>query len=335
MNAAARVQLRRLNSFGVAAEAAGLVTIDQDSALPALEFNPQHDLILGGGSNVLLAADLPGRVLLMRMRGLQLLERSNGQALVEMAAGEAWHAAVRWTLQQGFSGLENLSLIPGLAGAAPMQNIGAYGVELSERLESLRAWDWQQGCWQEFSAADCRFGYRDSLFKTGAPLRYLITAIRLRLDLEYQPRLEYAGVRDELDAMALPDPTALQVSDAIVRIRRRKLPDPEKLGNAGSFFKNPTLDGTRAGQLQARFPQMPAYPQAGGGVKLSAAWLIEQCGWKGARRGDAGVSAQHALVLVNHGRASGQDVLELAGDVAESVRKRFGVVLENEPRIIS
>ena len=326
--------LRDCNSFGVAAQAAEILRLEQPDDLHGLVFSPRQDLVLGGGSNVLLAGDIPGRVLLVRLAGRRVLRQDSRQVLVEAGAGEHWHELVRWSLAQGLSGLENLSLIPGLCGAAPMQNIGAYGVELSDRLESLTAWDWRQGRLREFGHAQCRFAYRDSYFKSAAPDRYLITAIRLRLDVDFQPVLNYAGVQQELDAAGISTPGATDVSDAVMRIRRRKLPDPSQLGNAGSFFKNPVLPAAQAATLARRFPGLPLYPQADGRVKAGAAWMIEHCGWKGRRMGDAGVSAQHALVLVNHGSASGADLLDLAGQIIASVAERFALQLECEPRIV-
>jgi len=239
-----------------------------------------------------------------------------------------------WSLEQGLSGIENLSLIPGLAGAAPMQNIGAYGVELADVLESVQAVELKTGQIHEFRHADCQFGYRDSRFKTIDADRFLISRIRLRLQRRHNAQLKYAGISNELQVMGIGTPTAKQVSDAVICIRQRKLPDPAIVGNAGSFFKNPVVDRSAAELLATDFAGLPLYPMNGDMVKLGAAWMIEHCEWKGYREGDAGVSNQHALVLVNYANASGQHILELANAISESIMRRFGVELQPEPRII-
>ncbi|MDX1381019.1 MAG: UDP-N-acetylmuramate dehydrogenase [Xanthomonadales bacterium] len=328
--------LERLNTFGIAARAAELIEIEREEDIETLAaeaaFHPARDLVLGGGSNLLLVGDVPGRVILNRIPGRQL-QRTDGGATVTLGAGEDWHAAVRWTLDQGLGGLENLSLIPGCCGAAPMQNIGAYGVELSEVLESVRAWDWHAGAWREFSSEECRFAYRDSRFKSEEPDRYFITRVGLRLRQNSALRLDYPGVREELAAAGATNPGPRDVSDAVIALRRRKLPDPAVTGNAGSFFKNPVVEAERAAALGEAHPGLPVYPAGDGHCKLSAAWLIEQCGWKGHRDRAAGVSERHALVLVNHGGAIGAELLMLAERIRASVQERFGISLETEPRI--
>lgn len=326
--------LKRLNSFGVPARAALLVSLErEEDVLELPPFDPRRDVMLGDGTNVLFVTDVPGTVIHNRILGRSVLAEEDGSVLVEVGAGENWHRLVRWTLRQGMSGLENLSLIPGSAGAAPIQNIGAYGVELSSVLDCVTAWDWQAATWVSLSASECLPGYRDSLFRSAAPDRYLITSIRLRLPREFRPRLEYAGLRDELAATGVVQPSALDVSDAVIRLRRRKLPDPASIGNAGSFFKNPVADAGRAARMLADHPGLPSWAAADGSVKLSAAWMIERCGLKGLRRGDAGVSDRHALVLVNHGGATGRDILQVAETVQAAVADAFGIHLEPEPRI--
>ena len=327
--------LRGLNSFGVEARAARAIEIESEEELLNLPpFDPHKDLVLGGGSNVLLTSDVPGTVFLNRIRGRAIVEEHEGQVRVEVGAGENWHRLVRWSLEQGLCGLENLSLIPGLAGGAPIQNIGAYGVEFSTVLDRLTAWDWQQARRVSFAPDDCAFAYRDSLFKSAAADRYLICSLRLRLSRKFRARLDYAGLSEELAAAGVLNATARDVSDAVIRLRQRKLPDPAEQGNAGSFFKNPVVSAAAAEALIRDFPKLPARADAGG-VKLSAAWMIEHCGFKGRRSGDAGVSAQHALVLVNHGAASGRDIVALAEAIATRVADCFGVQLEPEPRIVS
>jgi UDP-N-acetylmuramate dehydrogenase len=333
-----RVSLRRYNTFGVEAQGRYMAVLRRPEDVAPLMTDPRlassPRLILGSGSNVLIRSDFSGLVLLNRMRGMAVIADDGDRVRVSVAAGENWHEFVRRTITMGLAGLENLSLIPGTVGAAPLQNIGAYGVELSGCLESLEAIDLTDGRPRIFDRAACQFGYRDSLFKSVVPDRYLITSVTFELFRTGRFVTDYRGVREEL-AEDEPGPlSASRISDAICRLRRRKLPDPARLGNAGSFFKNPRIDGTLLDSLRGCFPALPWYPLDDGGAKLSAAWMIEQCGWKGRRWGDAGVSERHALVLVNHGDASGQDIWRLAMAIRDSVAERFGVELEPEPRVL-
>lgn len=327
------------NTFGVRAKAPMLVDVSDAQALPELFGyampRAASTLVLGGGSNLLFAGDAPGVVLALETRRIALAEDYGETAIVRADAGVAWHDLVLWTLGHGLSGLENLALIPGTVGAAPIQNIGAYGMEVGERVHAVDAFDRLDGRFVRLAAEACAFAYRDSLFKH-APDRYIVTAVEFVLDRSFQPRLAYAGITDALQAMGIEGtPRASQVAEAVIRIRRRKLPDPALLGNAGSFFKNPIIACAQADALLADFPAMPVFRGAGDASrKLSAAWLIDQCGWKGHRDGDAGVSASHALVLVNHGQATGMQLLELARRIAASVAARFGVAIEPEPRIV-
>lgn len=331
-----RPSLKALNSFGVEAAARLLIQLDsEEDVLSMPPFDPNRDLLLGGGSNVLISSDVPGTVWLNRITGRSIVDSNPHHVWVDAGSGENWHELVRWTLAEGLSGIENLSLIPGLAGAAPIQNIGAYGVELSSVLESVTAWDMLKAGWAELSASDCQLAYRDSRFKSGEPDRYLVTSIRMRLNREYQPRLAYSGLVDELRAMGITRPNASDVSNAVIRLRSRKLPDPAKLGNAGSFFKNPVLPADRAARLAGRYPGLVAWQMDEEAVKLSAAWLIEFCGFKGSRQGDAGVSENHALVLVNHGCATGSEILSLADTIQTAVFEEFGISLETEPKLVS
>lgn len=335
MKVVERPSLKGMNSFGTEAGAGLLIVIESEEdvlSLPA--FDPARDLILGGGSNVLFVTDVPGTVFHNCIPGRSVTGEDGDFARVEVGAGEDWHRLVRWTLDQGLSGVENLSLIPGRAGAAPIQNIGAYGVELASVLRGVTAWDWQRAAWVNLDKAACGLAYRDSLFKSSAADRYLITSIQLNLDRHFRPRLEYAGLLEELGVTAIDGITARDVSDAVIRLRRRKLPDPTQHGNAGSFFKNPLIDRDRLESLRAAFPALPAWPDTDGFCKLSAAWLIEQCGFKGRRRGQAAVSEEHALVLVNLGHASGRDIAALARDVQNAVADRFDIRLEAEIRMI-
>ncbi len=338
MKRALNASLQHLNSFSVAARAGQLLELESEQDLQVFmtehDFDPERDLILGGGSNILFAGDVEGTVVLNHVHGKRIVADSENEVLVDVCGGENWHQLVLWSLQQGLSGIENLSLIPGLVGAAPMQNIGAYGVELADVIVSVQALELASGRRRSFGHDDCQFGYRDSRFKSVDAGRFLITRIRLRLQRIFTAELNYAGVGEELRAMGVKDPTAKQVSAAIVRLRRRKLPDPQVTGNAGSFFKNPVVDRAVAAQLAKDFEGLPVYATDHQAAKLSAAWMIEQCGWKGHRQGDAGVARQHALVLVNHGHASGQQILELADAIGDSVRSRYGIELQPEPRIV-
>lgn len=326
--------LSRLNTFGLRARAARLLRVRSVEALQAAIAAPGwregRRLVLGGGSNMVFGGDFDGTVLKVEIPGRRLLRSEDSAWIVEAGAGENWHDFVRWTLAHGWPGLENLSLIPGTVGAAPIQNIGAYGLELAERFESLDAIELDSGERRVFELEACAFGYRDSVFKRH-PGRWLVTAVRFRLPRPWQPRTGYADVARELEAQGCTSPDANAISDAVVAIRRRKLPDPAEIGNAGSFFKNPVVDAASCARLLQLNPDMPHYPQPDGSEKLAAGWLIEQAGWKGRSLGPVGSYARQALVLVNHGGASGADVRRLAEAIMADVRARFGVALEPEP----
>ncbi|MGO1068292.1 UDP-N-acetylmuramate dehydrogenase [Lysobacter sp. CA199] len=330
--------LRQRNTFGVDARAPWLVSVDDAAALPdALQAAPLRDglaLALGGGSNLLFAGDPEGAVLELSGRQVRVLSEDGERAIVRADAGVQWHGLVLQSLALGYAGLENLALIPGTVGACPIQNIGAYGVEVRDFIHAVEAFEPGNGQWHRFDNAACRFGYRDSRFKQ-APDRYLITAVEFALPRRAALKLDYAGIGEELAAMGVDAPTPRDVADAVIAIRQRKLPDPAVLGNAGSFFKNPIVPAAQADALLAAHPAMPVFRGTDADSrKLSAAWLIDACGWKGHRDGDAGVSPAHALVLVNHGGASGAQLLGLARRIAESVQARFAVPIEPEPRIV-
>jgi len=325
------------NTLRVDARAAWLADVHGAAALPDLLAHPalhgKPMLLLGEGSNVLFTSDYDGAIVTMATRGVEVLDDDGACARIRVAAGEHWDDFVRWTLGEGHPGLENLILIPGSVGAAPMQNIGAYGVEAGEFIETVEAFDMHEHRFVHFDNAHCEFGYRDSVFKRH-PDRWLITAITFRLPHAWTPRIDYAGVQDELKRMGIERPAPIHVADAVVSLRTRKLPDPKQIGNAGSFFKNPLVPAAQAETLRAEHPQLPCWPVPNDLAKLSAAWLIEASGFKGAREGDAGISNRHALVLVNHGHASGAQLWALAQRVCADVRARFGVTLEAEPRVI-
>ncbi|MBA1194696.1 MAG: murB [Pseudomonas sp.] len=329
--------LKPYNTFGIDVQASVLAEARSDdevrAALDEAERRQLPLMVIGGGSNLLLTANVHALVLRMLSQGRRVVAETDEQVIVEAEAGEPWHPFVQWTLAQGFSGLENLSLIPGTVGAAPMQNVGAYGVEIKDVFAGLTALDRHDGQVREFSAQDCGFGYRDSVFKR-EPGRWIILRVRFALDRQLRAQLEYGPVRQRLLEQGIEQATAQHISEAICGIRREKLPDPAVLGNAGSFFKNPVVPAQVAERIRRDHPGVVAYPQADGQVKLAAGWLIEQAGWKGHRQGDAGVHGLQALVLVNHGQATGAQLHALARSIQQDIQARFGVALEMEPNVV-
>jgi UDP-N-acetylmuramate dehydrogenase len=328
--------LTELNTFGLPARAHRFVDVDDWQVLQAVRADEAlaqlPRLVLGGGSNILLKGDFPGLVVHMVNRGTRVSGETAEVVLVTAAAGENWHEFVCWTLANDLPGLENLSLIPGSVGAAPIQNIGAYGVEVKDLFHSLRMFDMHTGQVFGLTREDCDFAYRDSIFKHALRDRAVILDVTFALPRAWQARLAYAELAAELKEMAQPTPQ--QVADAVIAVRRRKLPDPAKVGNAGSFFKNPVVSAERRDALAAAFPGLPSYAQPDGSYKLAAGWLIDQCGWKGKSIGPAGVYEKQALVLVNRGGATGSDILALARAIHEDVFKRYGVMLEPEPVLV-
>ena len=330
----AQVSLKPFNSFGIDVRAQLFAEAHSDDDVrEALAYGAAKALpvlVIGGGSNLLLTQDIPALVLRMATQGIRVLSDDGVQVVVEAEAGEAWHPFVLWTLAQGFCGLENLSLIPGTVGAAPMQNIGAYGVEIKDVFAGLTALDRQTGELRDFNLQECNFAYRDSLFKHEVG-RWLILRVRFALSRASQLKLDYGPVQQRLAAQGITDATPSDVSRAICSIRREKLPDPAELGNAGSFFKNPLVSQAVADELKSQYPDLVAYPQADGQMKLAAGWLIDKAGWKGFRDGDAGVHKLQALVLVNYGAATGREIANLALRIQQDIFKRFKVELEMEP----
>jgi len=333
-----RFPLRELNTFGVEARARHFCRVRNADELAALAAEPRlaglPRLVLGGGSNLLLTGDFDGLVIKVEAPGLRDLGEADGVWRIEVGAGENWHATVERLLAMDRPGLENLALIPGHCGAAPIQNIGAYGLELAERFDSLIAWDLQTQQQVRMSAAECDFGYRDSAFKRELAGRRVILAITLALPKQWQPVAGYADVVHELKARGVAQPGPRDIFDAVVAIRRRKLPDPAAIGNAGSFFKNPIVSREEHRALIAHYPSLVGYPLPGGRVKLAAAWLIDAAGLKGATRGRAGVYEKQALVLVNRGGATGAEILALAREVQDKVAEKFGLRLQPEPVIV-
>jgi UDP-N-acetylmuramate dehydrogenase len=335
---AENVSLAGRNTFHIDAQASAMCDIRKLTQLPeAFELAALKNmdvLVLGEGSNVLFAADFPGLVLCISADDCQVIRDDGDTGLIRAEAGMLWNELVNWTLARGWNGLENMALIPGTVGACPIQNIGAYGVEVADFIETVEAYNRHTGQFKRLAKADCAFGYRDSRFKQEREA-WVICAVEFRLSRNRPLQMGYAGVPEELAAMGVTQPTAVHMAEAISRIRTRKLPNPALIGNAGSFFKNPILPEAAITALKATHPTAPVFNAGVSGFgKVSAAWLIEQAGWKGYRMGDAGIAEQHALVLVNYGAASGAELVALARQVVISVQTRFGIALEPEPRII-
>ncbi|WP_426193552.1 UDP-N-acetylmuramate dehydrogenase [Massilia sp. DWR3-1-1] len=328
--------LRACNTFGIDATASHYVRVTSVDVLRAALADPVlarlPRLLLGGGSNIVLTGDFHGLVLHMAIDGTQLLDAGDaGVRLVRAGAGQSWHGLVEATLAQDLGGLENLALIPGTVGAAPIQNIGAYGVELKDVFHSASVFDCASGQVRTMTAADCRFGYRDSVFKQADGAALIVLDVTFALPLAWTPTLGYAELASAVREAGLDAPSARQVADLVIAIRRRKLPDPAVIGNAGSFFKNPVVSGARCAAILAAHPGLVHHAQPDGSEKLAAGWLIDQGGWKGRSMGAAGVYAKQALVLVNRGGATGAEVLALARAITADVAARYGVALETEP----
>lgn len=345
------VPLQAFNTFHIVAKAHTLVRITSEADVLALlqypEWGRAAKFVLGGGSNIVLTGDVKPVVMKVEAMGRRLVQETAKAFVVEAGAGENWHDFVRWTLAQGYPGLENMALIPGTVGASPVQNVGAYGVELQDRFESLDAVDLETGQIFTLNAAQCAFGYRDSIFKhasaagvadahqaLGLKDRALILRVRFALPKPWKPVLGYADIDKKMAEYGVTVPTAQQLFDWVCEIRRAKLPDPQVIGNAGSFFKNPTVTAEQCADIIARDPKVVHYRLADGSVKLAAGWLIDSCGWRGKTVGQAGVYEKQALVLVNRGGATGGEVMTLAKSIQTSVYERFGIVLEPEPVVV-
>ena len=330
------VQLKNFNTFGLEASASNFFAFASIEELK-LALKQKGDLplmILGGGSNVLLTQDFEGLVLKNELKGIEVVKESDDHIWVEAQAGENWHEFVLTAINNNWAGVENMSLIPGTMGAAPMQNIGAYGVEIKNVFESLKALEISTLETHEFSKADCQFGYRESIFKKEAKGKFIITSVTLRLNKTPDFNISYGAIKDTLEEMNVTELSIKAVSDAVIQIRQSKLPDPAKIGNSGSFFKNPEIDKIDYEGLKAEFPSIPGYELPGKRVKIPAAWLIEQAGWKGQTFGEIGVHKKQPLVLVNYGGGKGSDIKDLAYKIKDSVSAKFGIELTPEVNII-
>jgi len=332
MTVSENISIKAFNTFGIDATARFFVRVQTVGELQTVLANPVYrtfpKLILGGGSNLLFINDFfEGLVIKIEIKGIAVLAETADSVLLEAGAGVVWHDLVMHTIEQGYSGLENLSLIPGTVGAAPMQNIGAYGVEIKETFHSLEAVHLQSGESRRFTKAECRFGYRESVFKHELKGQYVITSVRFSLSKRAVFHTSYGAIQDTLREMGVSELSIKAISEAVCQIRRSKLPDPAQIGNAGSFFKNPEIPKAQYEALKAQHPEIPGYLTSQDSVKVPAGWLIEKCGWKGKVVGDTGVHKLQALVLVNYGKAKGREIKALAEEVQHSVQERFGIQL--------
>jgi UDP-N-acetylmuramate dehydrogenase len=330
------VSLKPYNTFGLNAQAKLLARVgsvpELQEVLADTNLKSEERFILGGGSNILLTRNVDGLVIKNEIDGIEVLEETPSHFLVKSGAGVMWHELVMHCIQNNYAGIENLSLIPGNVGAAPMQNIGAYGVELKDVFHSLEAVEMASGNVETFSSADCQFGYRESVFKRKLKGQFIISSVTLKLSKNPSINTSYGAIEQELEAMGISSPTIKEVSQAVINIRQSKLPDPKELGNSGSFFKNPVVPTFKFEELKSQHPNIPGYP-AGENTKLAAGWLIEQCGWKGKVVGNTGSHAKQALVLVNYGNATGVEIFELSEQIMQSVYDTFGVQLEREVNV--
>jgi UDP-N-acetylmuramate dehydrogenase len=330
------VSLRPYNTFGMDAQARWFYSFSDAEQLTELvnRQDMRNMLVLGGGSNVLFTGNFNGLVLFNGVKGIDLIKEDENHFYVRAGGGENWHHVVLYCLQRNWAGVENLSLIPGSVGAGPIQNIGAYGVELKEVFYELEAFHLKDRKVHAFSVNDCGFGYRDSVFKNKFRNQYVIMNVTLRLNKIPVFHTGYGAIEEELRKMNVNNLTIQAISQAVINIRSSKLPDPAKIANAGSFFKNPQVPVTIFDSLLKKFPGLPGYKNPGGSIKLAAGWLIEECGWKGYRKGDAGCHERQALVLVNYGHATGKEILGLSDEIARSVKIKFGVELEREVNVV-
>ncbi len=338
MNIQKNYPLKNLNTFGIDVKAQLFADINSEEQLKLIladeSFKNIPKFILGGGSNILFTQNFPGLVIKISIPGIEIIKDDKDSVLIKAGAGVVWHNLVLFCVERNFGGIENLSLIPGTVGAAPMQNLGAYGQEIKDSFVSLEGFFSENSEKKIFHKDECEFGYRDSIFKHRLKNKFIITSVTLSLNKNPKLNLDYGTVREEIEKLNLSRTTIKNVSDVICSIRKSKLPDPAQIGNAGSFFKNPEVNDEKIFELKKRFPEIPGYKLENKKVKIPAAWLIEQCGWKGKRIGNTGSHAKQALVLVNYGNARGAEVLLLAKEIKESVKNKFGIELEEEINIV-
>lgn len=334
-----QVSLKEYNTFGLDQKCKEIKAFhsaqELDQLFLELKTKKEKYMVLGGGSNVLFTKDFDGIVLVNNIKGKEIKRAGKEEVLVEIGGGEVWHEFVLWAIANDLGGIENLSLIPGSVGAAPMQNIGAYGVEIKDVFDSLEAYEIASGALHEFDLKSCEFGYRESVFKRALKGKYVITKVRFRLSKSgfHQINTSYGAIEEELQKLNISSPSIKDVSDAVIRIRQSKLPDPKEIGNSGSFFKNPILPISQIEALKSVYPDIPVYPINKEVAKTAAGWLIDKAGWKGYRKDDFGVHKKQALVLVNYGQASGAEIFKLSETIIESIKEKFGIELEREVNV--
>lgn len=332
MNVQHHISLKTLTTFGIEVYADDFIELTDIALLPELSTVAERKII-GGGSNILCTQSPKGLLIANRIKGIELLSEDEDTVLLKVASGEVWHDFVLYAIERNYNGIENLALIPGTVGASPIQNIGAYGVEVKDTIESVTYWDWQTKKIITLTNAECHFGYRDSIFKNELKDQFFIVAVQFRLSKKEKLNTSYGAIEEELKLMGITMPNSKDVAQAVINIRTSKLPNPKEIGNAGSFFKNPTISVQQFLELKQENPTIPSYPVSDKVVKVPAGWLIEQCGWKAYRKNDYGVHAKQALVLVNYGNASGAELWQLSDDIISSVQERFGIVLEREVQV--
>lgn len=338
LNILQNISLKPYNTFGIDVKAKEFVEVRTLEELKALcsVFNlaERKLLVIGGGSNILLTQDFDGMVICMRLEGIEKVHEDSEHVWVKAMAGEVWHNFVLWCIQRGYAGVENLSLIPGCVGAAPMQNIGAYGVEIKDTFDTLDAIEIETGEMKTFTKAKCNFGYRESIFKNEAKGKYIISSVTFKLSKEPKFNTTYGAIQQVLQQKGISELSIKAISDAVIEIRSSKLPDPKKLGNSGSFFKNPEIPNEQFEALKKQYANIVGYPASEGFTKVAAGWLIEQCGWKGKVVGNTGSHKDQALVLVNYGNATGAEIWQLAMDIQKSVKDKFGITILPEVNVI-
>ena len=329
------ISLKPYNTFGIDVSSSKFVEVNNVADFEdVVKDNSERILILGGGSNILFTQDFDGIVIKNNISGMQILEETENEVILKVGAGEVWHEFVLFCIEKGYAGIENLSLIPGNVGASPMQNIGAYGVEVKDLITEVEAYHIKEAELKTFSNAECSFGYRTSVFKTSEKGNYLITAVTFKLNKQASVNTSYGAIEEELKNMGIATPSIKDVSNAVINIRSSKLPDPKKIGNSGSFFKNPIVSGEQRNKILENYTDVPNYVQPDGTFKVAAGWLIEKCGWKGKRIENIGVHEKQALVLVNYGGGKGEDIYQLSEKIINSVYDTFEIKLEREVNIV-
>lgn len=330
------ISLLPYNTFGIDVIAENLVIVKTFQDFQTLIQNPiinENKLILGGGSNILLTKNVEGLVIINQLRGIDKIDENDDHVWLKVMAGEVWHDFVLYAIEHQYGGIENLALIPGCVGAAPMQNIGAYGAEVKDTIESVEFWHWEEQQFKVFDKETCEFGYRESIFKKNFKGKIFITSVVFKLNKKHELNTDYGAIQSQLKTMGISLPSIKSIANAVIEIRQSKLPNPKLIGNAGSFFKNPTVSQNQFKTLRTHYPEMPHFQISTNEFKIPAGWLIEQCGWKGKRVGNTGVHANQALVLVNYGGATGSEIFKLSEKIIDSVLKQFEIQLEREVNI--